>query len=79
MNCMMKDPILRIYKASLPLCGKSESLQYVSVVVNLLVRELEESGQLTDKNFQKALMKEADWTEKAAEKALKEKKNQDVA
>jgi hypothetical protein len=76
---MKKDPILRIYESALPLFGKFQSREYVSNTINLLILDLEEAGELTDKNFQEALLKEADWSEKASEKALKEKKNQDVA
>ncbi len=76
---MKKDPILRIYNASLPVLGKIKSREFVATTIDLLIYDLEKANKLSEDNFAKALSEKADWAEKASEKALKDKKNQDVA
>lgn len=76
---MKKNPILRIYNAAAPVFGKHEAREYIATAISLLIYDLEKAGKLTDENLENALLEEADWTEKAAAKALKEKKGQDVA
>lgn len=75
---MKKDPILRIYEAAIPVFGKSEARKYAMQTLESFIYELEEAGKLTDETLHKALTDHAEWSVKAAEKALKEK-NQDVA
>jgi hypothetical protein len=76
---MDKDPIIRIYNASLPLLGKSKSREYVVTTIDLIIYDLEEAKEFSEDKFQQLLQEKAEWVEKAAEKALKDKKNQDVA
>ena len=76
---MKKDSILRIYEATIPVFGKLEAREYLALTISHLILDLEEAGALTDENFKQAVLEHADWTEQAAEKAIKEKNGLDVA